>query len=174
MSIISISNTQEWISFLKENEEKFATNKKLSHKMFLRMLDYKLGIAERMKIWFDRENNLCIHDECGFDDWHLYENEVEYDECECSDPYCKDKMYTNHFIKTSKNGYLHSFNENRAFVLSRDNGNYRVCESFKDGLLHNQNYDARQVTDNTYDDEYTYYEYYLNGKRVEKKDLKTE
>ena len=92
--------------FFKINESKLKDDKKLTYKIFLKMKKYILKNNEKISIYFDDENNVCIYKEIKERD----EDYLDY-----------------YYFESSMNGYLHSFGDSPSKQEIRDDYAFCFC-----------------------------------------------
>ena len=144
--MFNINNQEQWNIFFKINESKLKDYKKLTYKMFLKMKKYILKNNEKISIYFDDENNICIYKEIKEGD----EDYLDY-----------------YYFESSMNGYLHSFRDSSSKQEIRDD--YAFCSSkwYKNGKLHRDFKKAAiQEYERIDDEEYLSTRYFEEGKEI--------
>jgi hypothetical protein len=130
----------------KTNESKLKDDKKITYKMFLKMKKYILKNNEKISIYFDDENNLCIYKEIKERD----EDYLDY-----------------YYFESSMNGYLHSFGDSPSKQEIRDD--YAFCFSlwYRNGKIHRDfKKPAIQGYERTDEEEYLSTRYFEDGKEI--------
>ena len=144
--MFNINNQEQWNIFFKINESKLKDYKKLTYKMFLKMKKYILKNNEKITIYFDDENNLCIYKEIKEED----EDYLDY-----------------YYFESSMNGYLHSFGDSPSKREIRDD--YAFCFSIwhRNGKIHRDFKKAAiQGYERIDDEEYLSTRYFEEGKET--------